>query len=645
MTKPRAGARRAEPLAELSAPSWFGHADEVIGASLGKLLRSLPAAMAMVGRTAWRADRRAVLLGFGAQVVSGLVTALGLLAVTGVLTSLFVAGPTPDRLSAAAPSLAVLAAAYALRGVADTAVSAATMRLRPKVRHQVERDLAEAISRIDLVTFDEPDFHDDLARSRHGGMDAVDTATLQAVAVVGGLVSLASTAATAALLHPLLLPVLLLSVVPETWATVRTARLEYEFVATMIETRRRRSLITDLLAYKESAAEVRVFGAQPFLLDQHDRHSRVMERAQIELGAKETRVALAGRALSGLGITLAYVTLGWLLYTGATPLAVAGAALLAIRTVRASLTQVVLAANRLFEKSLYISDLLAFFARARRRTPEVTGRSAPVDPEVVSLRGVSFTYPGASRSALADIDLTIRRGEVVALVGENGSGKSTLAKVLAGLYQPTAGAVCWDGVDLSTVDRGSVADNVAAVMQEPTRWPLTARYAVTLGRPDRPDPGDRYLDQVARDSGADAVVDTLSDGWDSLLTTRFRNGHDLSGGQWQRLSVARALYRDAPILICDEPTAALDARAEAAVYESLRTLQSGRTVVLITHRLASVRHADRIVVMHHGRVLQVGTHTELMASNPHYADLYNLQADSYRDDPAGESALGGQTVA
>ncbi|WP_026422591.1 ABC transporter ATP-binding protein [Actinokineospora inagensis] len=629
----------ATPLAELSVPVWFGHADEVIGAGLWRLARSLPAALGLVARTGWRADKTAMLVAFAGQVVSGLVTALGLFAVTGVLTSLFVTGPTPQRLLAAAPALVALVAAYATKGLADTAVSWATERLSPKVRHRIERELAVAVSRIDLVTFDEPDFHDDFERSRYGGMDAIDSATYQAAVVVGGLISLAATATTAAFLHPLLLPVLLLSVVPETWATLRNARLEYQFLVTMIETRRRRSLVTDLLAHKESAAEVRAFGAQDFLLAEHDRHSTVMERAQVALGARQTQVALVGRALSGTGIALAYATLGWLLYSGATPLAVAGAALLAIRTVRSSLTQVVLAANRLFEKSLYIADLRVFLAHAANHTRPLVGAAAPVDPAVISVRGLSFSYPGATRPVLTDVDLTIRRGQVIALVGENGSGKSTLAKLLAGLYQPTSGVITWDDVDLATVDPGSVADAVAAVMQEPTRWPLTARHAVTLGRPDRLDPDGHHLVRAARDSGADAVVATLRHGWDSLLTTRFRDGHDLSGGQWQRLSVARALYRDAPVLICDEPTAALDARAEAAVYESLRTLHTGRTVVLITHRLASIRHADLIVVLHQGRVLNTGTHHDLMTTTPHYADLYNLQAASYRDDPADQAPL------
>jgi len=631
----RAKAKAAPELAELSTLSWFGHNDEVVSASLWRMAKALPSALGLVGGIAWRSNRGALLVGFAAQVVSGVVTALGLLAVTGVLTTLFATGPTPERVVAAAPALLLLAGAYALRGLADTLVSGATARLQPCVRNRVERDLAEAMSKVDLVAFDEPNFHDELERARYGGLGAVETATDHAIVLVGGLISLIATAATAALLHPLLLPVLLLSVIPEAWSALRSARLEYESLARMIETRRRRALTTDLLAYKDAAAEIRVFTARPFLLAEHDKHSEIIVNEQVRLGTRQTLTSLVGRSLSGIGIAAAYGTLGWLLYTGATPLAVAGAAILAIRTVRSSLTQVVLAANRVFEKSLYISDLRAFLANAANGTRPVTGLHAPKDPAVIEVRSVSFTYPGADKPALRHVDLAIHRGQVVALVGENGSGKSTLAKVLAGLYLPTDGAVTWDGVDLAEVDQDSVAAGVAVVMQEPTRWPLTARRTVTLGRPDLHDPDDHLLERVARDSGANSVVETLTHGWDSLLTTRFRDGHDLSGGQWQRMSVARALYRDAPVLICDEPTAALDARAEAAVYESLRTLQSGRTVVLITHRLASVRHADLIVVLHHGEVAETGTHESLVALGGRYAELYDLQARSYRDDPAG----------
>jgi ABC-type multidrug transport system fused ATPase/permease subunit len=234
-----------------------------------------------------------------------------------------------------------------------------------------------------------------------------------------------------------------------------------------------------------------------------------------------------------------------------------------------------------------------------------------------------------ARPALRDVSLTIDRGQTIALVGENGSGKTTLAKLVAGLYSPTSGRVCWDGRDLRDLPRTSVADRVMMVLQEPIRWPHTARVNVRAGRHDRVDPTGAALAGAAAQAGADEVVDRLPHGWHTLLSKQFRGGLDLSGGQWQRLAVARGLYRDAPLLIWDEPTGPLDARAEFAVYESLRTLAEDRTVVLITHRLASVRRADRIYLLHEGRLAEQGTHAELMELGGRYAELYELQARMY----------------
>jgi ATP-binding cassette subfamily B protein/ATP-binding cassette subfamily C protein len=214
---------------------------------------------------------------------------------------------------------------------------------------------------------------------------------------------------------------------------------------------------------------------------------------------------------------------------------------------------------------------------------------------------------------------------VVALVGENGSGKTTLAKVLAGLYRPSAGAVMWDDTPIADVDGEPLRERIAVIAQDHANWPLTVRHNITMGR--SVDPG--LLAAAVAASGADTVIDGLARGYDTLLARQFKDGAELSGGQWQRIAAARGFYRVAPLLIMDEPTAALDARAEYALFSSVRSLAADRTVLIITHRLASVRHADRIYVLSHGQVIESGTHADLMALRGQYAELYTLQASQY----------------
>ncbi len=361
----------------------------------------------------------------------------------------------------------------------------------------------------------------------------------------------------------MLAPVVLLAAVPNGWASMRSAMLTYESFVRMVSRMRRLNVTGDMITSRRQAAEIRAFTTQDTLLGEHRRTGAQVTTEAVRVEHRKTTVRLVGRGLAGLGTALAYGVLGVLLYTGAMPLALAGAAAVAMRTASTAVSTTVFSANRLFEHSFYLDMLTSCLTQARGYHRAAATRRLPQNPQLIELHEVSFSYPGKDEPALHRISLTIRRGEVVALVGENGSGKSTLAKVITGLYLPDEGQVCRDGVDIAKVDQRELHSEVAVVLQNPVEWPMTAENNVRIGRLERPDPDGSVLAAAAVDSGTDAVVADLPRGWDSVLSREFQNGCDLSGGQWQRISVARGLYRDAPLLVADEPTAAMDAPGRA----------------------------------------------------------------------------------
>jgi ABC-type multidrug transport system fused ATPase/permease subunit len=622
----------AEPELEMDTPYW--QLDENAGSlTVLQLVRRLPASLrpvlAIVRRTAARAAVTIVVL----QVASGSAFAFGLLATTGVLEELFAAGPTGDRVLAALPSLLFVVAAFAVRGLLDTGVALAHARVVPAVRRAAEEQLVDSGLRVELAAFDDPEFYDRLHRARDRGVYHLERATDNLVELLGSAFAVLAAAGSLAVLHPVLLPVLALSVLPDGWAVVRSARLGYATMARTVTLNRRERMLSNLATEREPAPEIRACQAEAFVRAEYRSVADLLQEQETTVGLGQARVKAVGRALSGIAMGLTIALLGVLLQAGWVPLAVAGTALIAIRSASAALGRLVLAANLVFEQGLYVTDYEAFRADALDRTRPPTDRIAPPAPARIELSGVGFRYQGADQPALSGIDLTIHNGQVIALVGENGSGKTTLAKLVTGLYRPTEGRIAWDGVDLTELDPQSVGDRVGMVAQTPVRWPHDARTNVRLGRPERTDPGDVALRAAASSSGAAEVVADLPAGWQSLLSRYFRGGTELSGGQWQRLAVARGLFRDARVLVLDEPTAALDAKAEWAVYDSLRMLAEGRTVVLITHRLGSVRGADRIYLLHRGELAEQGTHEELLALDGRYAELYHLQADLYAEQP------------
>ncbi|MGC1214176.1 MAG: ABC transporter ATP-binding protein [Micromonospora sp.] len=618
----------ASGLPELEDGHWMHRATEFAHTSFRSVARRLPALVREAVALAWATSRRDTLASIGLNVAAGVLTTLGLLATTGVLQQLFADGPTPGRIRAAVPALLLTALAVTLRGALTVAAGWAQARLVPQINYRVELRLFETTTAVELSAFDDAGFAEEMDRARDRGTMEAASLVYDTVNLVTGVVGVLATAVAVTVIQPLLLPCLLLAALPEAVTAVTVARRRHLTWLAQINRRRRMSMLAELMADRRGAAEVRAYQMREFLLAEYRRMMAVATSVELQLARAQSVTRAGGMAASGIAAFGVYGVLGGLLLGGVVALAAAATGLLALQSARSSLRTAVFATNSLYEDALYYQDYRDFLDRARQRVPVGGGR--PVNGfERIDLDRVTLRYPDTAMPAVSGVSLTIRRGEVVALVGENGSGKTTLAKLIAGLYRPTDGVVRWDGTDAADLDPRQTAAQVAVMTQEWQRFPFTAGQNIRIGRhdrtADRPGPS---VEDAARGAAAHDMIVDLPYGYDTLLDRQFKNGQDLSGGQWQRLVAARGLYRDARLLICDEPSAALDARAEHALFQHLRR-HPERAILLITHRLANVRHADQIFVMDHGRLIQQGNHDELMAQDGLYRELFNLQAAGY----------------
>jgi ATP-binding cassette subfamily B protein len=621
---------QADPLLEpeeLVDREWEIHDAKLADARMREIRRRLPSLLWQGARLAWEASPRHTVTTVACDLVSGALTAVSLLGINQVLLALLEGGPTTDRLLAALPALLVIGAVNGVRMALGLLASWSESRLTPYVDQLVEKRLYATTTRVDLSAYDSPGFYDALGRARGRGMSEATGVVDIAISILVATVQFLAATVVLALLAPLLIPLLLVASLPDAWVAVRLARMRYRTSYELSVNRRRKGILSALMTDRRAAGELRSFTMRDFLMEKYTRLATYERTVELKLADRQMRLTVVSDVISGLAMLLVFGALIVLLNAGVLPLAVAGTAVLAIRAGESSLYRVLSSVNKFYESGLYFSDFMDFCAEADRRSPPPARRTAPADFSTITCSNLWFTYPEASAPALKGISMEIHRGEVVALVGENGSGKTTLAKILARLYEPSAGVVAWDGVPLNEVDPDEIRQRIAVIMQDYTRWPLSARDNLTMGRPT----DEESLAQAAAAAGADKVIAGLSKGYDTYLDRRFKDGMELSGGQWQRIAIARGFYRDSPLLICDEPTASLDARSEHALFQTVLNHAAGRTILLITHRLANVRRADRIYVLHRGRVVESGRHDELIASGGLYTELYTLQASAYQD--------------
>ncbi|WP_267912068.1 ATP-binding cassette domain-containing protein [Streptomyces sp. AV19] len=593
----------------------------------------LPAALYRAGQLGWRADRRTVLVLALCTLAFAALTAVSLHATAALLAAILADGSAAHRLHQALPVLVLVTVTAGGSYLADAGARLAAEILAPKVNREADLAVITASVNAELGAYENPVFEDGRFAATKGAEKMPDLIS-GAQSLISSSAQLLAAVAVVATLNVMLLPLLLLAVFPRVWGAVRAARLDHEATHRNVADTRLRRVLAQYTTDRGTAAELRSNTMGTFLVEQYRIISGRLEQEQRLASRRAALIQGAGDLLAAVAQAAVWTGILYLTLTGRMPVAVAATTYLVVRTANAALADSVRTSARLFATSLYVADWSRFLDGASTWTMRRGTTTVPVTgPGEIQAKGLTFTYPGKTTPAVRGIDLTIRRGEVIALIGENGSGKTTLAKLLTGLYLPASGEVTWDGQDLAHLDPASVWRTCAVVPQDYTRWPLAARENITLGQP-RPE-GDHAVHTAAEQAGADTVLNALPDGLDTSLARSWWGGHDLSGGQWQRIAIARAFHRDAPVIVLDEPTSALDARAEHRILSRLRELAAGRTALFITHRLANARTADRIIVLRDGTVAETGTYPELLARDGGlFNELHRLQEGQEAVPPA-----------
>jgi ATP-binding cassette subfamily B protein len=489
--------------------------------------------------------------------------------------------------------------------------------------------LMEHAASLDLEDFEDADLQDQLDRARRqvAGRGSLLSQLLQQAQ---DIVTLLSFAVGLAVYAPWLIALLAVALVPAFLGEFHFNAQSYAVNYQWTPERRELDYLRMVGASASNAKEVKSFGLNPFLIDRYRVLSQAMYRANRVIALRRAGWGGLFTTIGTIGYYAAYAIIAWRTVRGDFSIGDLTFLSTSFRRLRTLMETLLVGFSQVAGQALYLDDLFSFF----RIQPEIL---SPPNPrpfprpmrEGFVFEDVGFRYPDAERWAVRHLNFTLRAGEVLALVGENGAGKTTLVKLLSRLYDPDEGRILLDGHPLTEYDLEDLRLNIGVIFQDFVRYYFNAADNIAVGRIEAREDSARIAD-AARRSMADEVIARLPKGYAQMLGKLFKGGVDLSGGEWQKIAIARAYMRDAPLLVLDEPTAALDARSEYEVFQRFKELSAGKTAVIISHRFSTVRMADRIIVLQHGAIEEVGTHEQLVAAGGHYAELFELQAAGYR---------------
>ncbi|MFH1599713.1 MAG: ABC transporter ATP-binding protein [Pseudomonadota bacterium] len=518
----------------------------------------------------------------------------------------------------------VMAMAGAQRGI-----SLCQSLLRAQLGQRVNVMILEKALTLQLAHFEDSEFYDKLTRARREASSRPLSLVTRTFGLAQNGISLVSYGVLLAQFSPWAVAVLLLAGLPAFLAETKFSGDAFRLFRWRSPETRMQMYLETVLAREDHAKEVKLYGLGPLLLGRYRDIFHTLYREDRKLAIRRDGWGFVLGLIGTVTLYAAYVWIALTTVVGRITLGQMTMYFMLFRQGQSAVAAILSAIGGMYEDNLYLSTLYDYLDTP---VPASTGtaRRGPDPDDGIRFESVSFTYPGAEAPALQDIDLHIRPGESLALVGQNGSGKTTLIKLLTRLYDPDQGRILLDGRDLREWDEATLRQRVGVIFQDFARYQM--RVGENIGVGDVGHFEDRQRWQDAADRGmATPFIDDLPGGFDTQLGKWFRDGRELSGGQWQKIALARAFMRSsADILVLDEPTAAMDAEAEATIFEHFRKLTTNRIAILISHRFSTVRMADQIIVIQDGRIIERGSHDELMAQDGHYAHLFKLQAQGYR---------------